>query len=241
MEKMIVANFKMNLTYEECLEYLSVIKGKIPNYLNVVICPSFPYLYLFKSNEFKLGAQNCYYLNKGSYTGEVSPIQLKSIGVEYIIVGHSERRTNFNENNMLINKKIKNVLNQNIKPIICIGETKEEKLLHKTMPIIKKQLEEALNDVELEMLTDIIVAYEPIWSIGTGKIPTSNEINDATNFIKKILTTKYKVANPKVLYGGSVDQNNIKQIINLEAIDGVLIATASINAINFIEIFNNIT
>lgn len=245
MEKIIVANFKMNLTYEENEEYLTAIKGKITNNLNVIICPSFPYLYMFRNNEFKLGAQNTFFLNKGSYTGEVSPLQLKTIGVEYVIVGHSERRLNFNENNEIINKKIKVILNENIKPIICVGETKEQKLLRKTMLVIKKQIEEALNGIDYDLLTDIIIAYEPIWSIGTGIIPTNAEISDAIKFIKELLINRYNVKNIKVLYGGSVNQDNIKEIMKLKGVDGALIASAAIDANNFLKLLdcveNNIT
>jgi triosephosphate isomerase len=238
MKKVIIANLKMNLIKEECEQYLQTIKGKITDELEVIICPSFPFLSIFISKEFKLGAQNTFYLEKGSYTGEVSSIQLKSIGVKYIIVGHSERRKYLNENNDLINKKIIAVLKQNINPILCIGETEEEKAMHKTAVVIKKQLDEALKNVEPEDLNDIVIAYEPVWAIGSGITPTLDEINDSISFIKNIILQKYNFDHIKVLYGGSVNLDNIKQIMNLSYVDGVLIGSASTDPNTFIKMLS---
>jgi triosephosphate isomerase len=238
MKKLIVANLKMNLTLEEANDYLDIIKKNIIDQLEIIICPSFPFLPLFKNKDYKLGAQNCYYLDKGSYTGEVSPLQLKTIGVSYIIVGHSERRIYFKENNELINDKLKAILKHNIKPILCIGETMEERLLHKTFIVLKKQLNEALKDIESDMLTDIVIAYEPVWAIGSGKTPTSQEIAEVINYIKDLIKKEYKIDNIIVLYGGSVNLKNIKVITNIA--DGVLIGSASIDADNFINMINKI-
>lgn len=238
MKKLIVANLKMNLTLEEANDYLDIIKKNIIDQLEIIICPSFPFLPLFKNKDYKLGAQNCYYLDKGSYTGEVSPLQLKTIGVSYIIVGHSERRIYFKENNELINDKLKAILKHNIKPILCIGETMEERLLHKTFIVLKKQLNEALKDIESDMLTDIVIAYEPVWAIGSGKTPTSQEIAEVINYIKDLIKKEYKIDNIIVLYGGSVNLKNIKAITNIA--DGVLIGSASIDADNFINMINKI-
>lgn len=238
MKKLIVANLKMNLTLEEANDYLDIIKKNIIDQLEIIICPSFPFLPLFKNKDYKLGAQNCYYLDKGSYTGEVSPLQLKTIGVSYIIVGHSERRIYFKENNELINDKLKAILKHNIKPILCIGETMEERLLHKTFIVLKKQLNEALKDIESDMLTDIVIAYEPVWAIGSGKTPTSQEIAEVINYIKDLIKKEYKIDNIIVLYGGSVNLKNIKVITNIA--DGVLIGSASVDADNFINMINKI-
>jgi triosephosphate isomerase len=238
MKKLIVANLKMNLTLEEANDYLDIIKKNIIDQLEIIICPSFPFLPLFKNKDYKLGAQNCYYLDKGSYTGEVSPLQLKTIGVSYIIVGHSERRIYFKENNELINDKLKAILKHNIKPILCIGETMEERLLHKTFIVLKKQLNEALKDIESDMLTDIVIAYEPVWAIGSGKTPTSQEIAEVINYIKDLIKKEYKIDNIIVLYGGSVNLKNIKAITNIA--DGVLIGSASVDADNFINMINKI-
>ena len=215
MKKLIVANLKMNLTLEEANDYLDIIKKNIIDQLEIIICPSFPFLPLFKNKDYKLGAQNCYYLDKGSYTGEVSPLQLKTIGVSYIIVGHSERRIYFKENNELINDKLKAILKHNIKPILCIGETMEERLLHKTFIVLKKQLNEALKDIESDMLTDIVIAYEPVWAIGSGKTPTSQEIAEVINYIKDLIKKEYKIDNIIVLYGGSVNLKILKLLLIL--------------------------
>lgn len=238
MKKIVVANLKMNLIKEEYEEYIQTIKGKITDELEVVICPSFPFISMFQSKEFKLGAQDTFYIDKGSYTGEVSPTELKSLQVKYIIVGHSERRKYFNETNDLINKKVTAVLEHNMKSILCIGETDEEKLMHKTAIVLKKQLEEALKNIDSEALNDIVIAYEPVWAIGTGKTPTKEEINDSALFIKNMILQKYNFKNIKVLYGGSVNLDNIKSIMNLSNIDGVLIGGASTNPSTFLSMLD---
>jgi triosephosphate isomerase (TIM) len=240
MNKMVVANFKMNLSLEDVELYVQQLKGNISDKVNVVICPSFPFLFMFKSDEYKVGAQNSFYLNEGSFTGEVSTTQLKSLGVSYIIVGHSERRLYSKEDNDLINNKIKNILSNNLKPILCIGETKEERALHKTSIVIKKQIEQCLKDMDKDMLSDLTIAYEPIWAIGSGLTPKIVEIEETVNYIKTICLSKYKADNIKVLYGGSVNRNNIREINNIGGLDGVLVGSASWSARGLIEIVNNI-
>jgi triosephosphate isomerase len=230
----------MNKELDSIKEYIQAIKGKITDGLNVVICPSFPYLNYFKSNEYKLGAQNCFYEKEGSYTGEVSPYQLKSIGVDYIIVGHSERRIKLNETDDMIAKKVYQVLKQNIKAILCIGESKSEKELHKTPIVIKKQLLNALDKVDNDMIEDLVIAYEPVYAIGSGVIPKIDDIKEVIDYIKDIINNKYSYNKVKILYGGSVDKNNIKDIININGIDGVLIGGASLNPSEFIDILNQI-
>ncbi len=235
MKKIIVANLKMNLTLAEANSYLTNIKDKITDQLEVIICPSFPYLTLFKGYQFKLGAQNVFNLEKGSYTGEVSPVQLKSIGVEYVIVGHSERRLIFKEDNQFINEKIKAILNQNMLPILCVGETLEERSANKTSTVIQTQLEACLKD--LNITNNIIMAYEPIWAIGSGQTPTSDEIREVMQFIKDYINNKYQI-NIRVLYGGSVNKDNIKSIIDIDNVDGVLIGGASIDSNNLLSMLN---
>jgi len=237
--KTVVANLKMNMNLEDCKNYLDKTKGKIDTGLNVIICPSFLYLNLFKSDEFKVGAQNCYKQKEGSFTGEVSPYQLKSINVDYVILGHSERRKIFNENDKLIAEKVIETLKNNIKPIICIGETTSERDLKKTDIVIKKQLLEALKYIDSDMINDIFIAYEPVWAIGTGNIPSLNDIEEIVNYIKEIVNNKYN-KNIKVLYGGSINNENIQEIITLNNIDGVLIGNASLNPDGFIKLLDQI-
>lgn len=241
MKKLVVANLKMNLGLEAAQKYITTIKGQITNQLLVIICPSFPFLSLFKSAEYQLGSQNTFYKKDGNYTGEVSPSQLKSLGVKYIIVGHSERRLIFHETNKIINQKVAAVLKENLYPILCVGENKEQKLLHKTPVVIKEQLNEALKKIDQEMLNDVIIAYEPIWAIGTGLTPTPGEINSMGEFIKRVMSFEYNANNTRVLYGGSINQNNIKSIFSLENIDGVLIGGAAVNPDLFIETLNKIS
>jgi triosephosphate isomerase len=238
--KIVVGNFKMYKGIEDIKDYIDSIKGKIRTDLKVVLCPPFIYLNLFKSNEYSLGAQNCFYENEGPYTGEISPFQLKSIGVEYIIIGHSDRRRLFNENDEMISKKIDQVMKNNIQCILCIGEDEIDKELHKTSVVIKKQLLNALKNVDDDMIRDIIIAYEPVYAIGTGIVPTNSDIEETIQYIRNIITEKYNYNGIKVLYGGSVTEQNIKDIISIKGVDGVLVGGASLEPKKFLNIINEI-
>jgi triosephosphate isomerase len=238
--KIVVGNFKMYKGIEDIKDYIDSIKGKIRTDLKVVLCPPFIYLNLFKSNEYSLGAQNCFYENEGPYTGEISPFQLKSIGVEYIIIGHSDRRRLFNENDEMISKKIDQVMKNNIQCILCIGEDEIDKELHKTSVVIKKQLLNALKNVDDDMIRDIIIAYEPVYAIGTGIVPTNSDIEETIQYIRNIITEKYNYNGIKVLYGGSVTEQNIKDIISIKEVDGVLVGGASLEPKKFLNIINEI-
>ena len=237
MKTLIVANLKMNLTKEEMIDYIKGIKSQISNNFEVVICPSFVYLSMFQNFDYKIGAHDVFYFVQGSYTGEVSPIQLKSLGVSHIIVGHTERRKYFKEDDLLIGKKIKAILKQNIKPIFCVGETLTERQLKKTTNILKNQLLIALKDISKEEIKDIIIAYEPVWAIGSGITPTANQIKEVILYIKKVIMNKYNLE-IKVLYGGSVNKENIKSIINLEEVAGLLIGSSSLDPNYFISMLD---
>ncbi|MGI6329282.1 MAG: triose-phosphate isomerase [Bacilli bacterium] len=237
MKKLVVANLKMNFTKDELINYLEGIKNKISNRFETVICPSFIYLPFFHSPDYKLGAQNTFYLEKGSYTGEVSPKQLKSLFVSYVIVGHSERRTYFKEDDLLIGKKIKACLDNLLIPIFCIGETLEERQLKKTSIVLKNQVLIGLKDIPKEDLSNIIIAYEPVWAIGTGKIPSISDIEETIDFIKRILQDKFQTK-IKVLYGGSVNKENIIKINQLKVVDGLLIGSSSLQADYFTEMLD---
>jgi len=196
------------------------------------------YAKFFLNQKITIGAQNCYHKdNFGANTGAISPMMIKSIGAEYVIVGHSDNRSEGDTNEMLKNK-VENALKNNLKVIFCIGENKTEKKNNKTSQVLKKQitnvLEKKLN------YKDIIVAYEPIWSIGTGQIPEEKDLLKTTIFIKKVLKNIFKKQNiPSVLYGGSVDGENIGQFKNLNEIDGFLIGGASKSDKKFIDIIKN--
>lgn len=228
MKKIIVLNLKMNLDYDEAQQYVELVKNKISDKHEIIIAPSFLFFEVFKKSGYKLCAQNVHYLDRGALTGEISPLQLKTLGVSHVIIGHSERRLNFNEDNKIINNKVKGALRNNLNVILCIGETIEERSLKKTAIILKRQLINGLKGIDEEALEDVTIAYEPVWAIGSGKTPTNDEIEDAIKFIIKTTKNEYNIT-PKIIYGGSVNKENIKNIISINNIDGVLIGGASVN------------
>ena len=232
--KLVVGNFKMNLTLEEVNEYINYFKGK--NYPNVVFAPSSIYLSKFVENNLKTSSQDVSFESIGAYTGDVSAIQLKSIGIDYSIVGHSERRKYYSDDKY-VNSKLKELINNNITPILCIGESKEEKDNGITLNILKKEIDMAFNG--LSSLDSIIIAYEPIWSIGTGIIPTNDDINETISFIKKYISEKYHTSN-KVLYGGSVSNKNINELEKINVIDGYLVGGCSIKKEDFDLLINSV-
>lgn len=235
MSKIIVANLKMFLTNNEMENYIKEIDKVKINDLNLIICPSYLYLTWFKNKKYLLGSQNVYYKENGPYTGEISATQLKDSGVSYAIVGHQERRKYFNETDKEINLKIKSCLKENIKVILCIGETKEDKDMKKTSIVLKKQIINALDGI-LD-LSNIIIAYEPQYSVGTNNPLSINEIRECTEYIKRIILNRYN-SNINVIYGGSVTDKNIKNIINVT--DGVIIGKLSSNSEKFISLLNKI-
>ncbi len=229
MKKQMVANLKMNLTAEEIRNYKSIIENNpIPDLL---ICPSSLHLELLKSDKYQLCSQDGYYIDKGAYTGENSFYQLKNLGINYSLVGHSERRNVFNENDNVVSLKIESCIRNGITPILCVGEKKEEKEAGATFSVIERQINTAMSGKTIE---NILIAYEPVWAIGTGLTPTIEDIDKVHIFIKDLL----KDRNIKVLYGGSVNLSNIKDICNINSVDGVLIGGASNNPNNLIDMYN---
>ena len=204
--KIIVGNIKMNLKFEEIYNYLKRFEN-IDN-PNLIICPTYIYIPYFLKSSFKVGSQDVCCSASNNCTGEVSAVQLKSIGVKYTLVGHSERRIKLRETDIDINKKIKNSLKAGLKVILCIGESMEEASLLKKDIVLKKQIQKALLDIE--KIDNIMIAYEPVWSIGTNNVPTNKEISDTVNYIKQIVFNMYH-KNIKVLYGGSINEKNIEK------------------------------
>ncbi|MBQ9071651.1 MAG: triose-phosphate isomerase [Bacilli bacterium] len=233
--KLIVGNIKMNMKFGEIYNYLNYFKDIKSK--NVVICPSYIYIPYFLNYGFDVGSQNVCSSEDGGYTGEISAKQLSSIGVNYTIVGHSERRIKLKESNLDINKKIKSSLKANLKVILCIGETKEELDLLKKDIVLKRQIRDAL--INIDDISDIIIAYEPVWSIGTNKIPQKQEIISTITYIKSLVYKMYK-KDIKVLYGGSINEKNINDLKSVKEIDGFLIGSASINPIQFTQIINKV-
>lgn len=228
MEKIVVANFKMNLTVPQISKYIDEMKDKF-NTKRVVLCPSNIYLPYFIKKNFAVGIQNFADQEEGAYTGEIAASQVSSMGIDYAIIGHSERREYYNETDAIVNKKILLGLKNNLKIILCIGETKEEHDMHKTDRILKRQIIGAFRNIEEKDLKKIIIAYEPIWSIGTGNVPSNKDISAVTIFIRGIINNLYhNDINIPVLYGGSVNEKNIIEINNVSEISGVLVGGASL-------------
>lgn len=220
MKKIIVFNHKMSLLYEDLYNYIERTNN-LETDNDIIICPSDIYLEAFVNNsDWSIGSQNLNYNTDAKHTGEISTDQLKSLGIEYSIIGHYERVRDFNENAVIVNNKLIATLDANIFPILCFGENLDDDY-HDTIP---KILDKYLKDIE--NIEFIIFAYEPIFAIGTGALPSTQRIEEVTNFVSKYLEDKYK-RKPNLLYGGSVDSSNISNIINIEGIDGVLVGDIS--------------
>ena len=247
MRKNIVAgNWKMNFSVSETREFLNQLVPKVKNAkCEVVVCAPFTSLSvaseILKDSNIKLGAQNVYFEEKGAFTGEISPQMLKSVGVSYVIVGHSERRTYFKETNGDINKKVFACLKHDFIPILCVGETLEEREGSLTEKVLETQVKECLLNVSENDVKKIVIAYEPIWAIGTGKTATSEDADLTIKFIRKVVENIYNKEisnNITILYGGSVKPNIVKQQMSMENIDGVLVGGASIILEDFELIVN---
>ena len=247
MKALIAANWKMNNGIKEDVSFVKSFEKLIKNAKNidVVICPPFTLLYklneLLKNSEIKLGAQNMHFEEKGAYTGEVSPLMLKDAGCEYVILGHSERRQYFNETDDLINKKVKSALRHKLKPILCIGETLQQRNNNKTMQIIGNQLINCLNGINENEIKSIVVAYEPIWAIGTGNNATPEQAEEVHKFIRSLLLKTYnkKISDDiRIIYGGSVKPESIEDLMKMKNIDGTLVGGASLDPKSFAEICN---
>lgn len=245
-KKIIAGNWKMNLSVNESENFISEILGSInTNEVDVVVCPNFVSLdrisNLLDGTNVKLGAQNVYYEDKGAYTGETSTLMLNSIGVEYCIVGHSERRQIFNETDENVNLKAKKLLQGNIRPIICVGETLEQRNEKRLYEIIENQVRNSLKEISKEdMKYNIIIAYEPIWAIGTGVTASSEEAEDMCKFIRNVVKEIYSEdvsESLRIQYGGSVNAKNASEILNMNNIDGALVGGASLKN-EFISIVN---
>lgn len=217
----VVLNNKCNLAKDDFQKYMDDLNHICTEH-TMILCPSYVNIGLFSSDTIQLGAQNVSREDNGAHTGEVSAFQLKSWNVEYCIVGHSERRKDQMETNEDIHKKIVELLEKDIRPILCVGETDSERKNHQEENIIGEELDIALDGLSEEQLEKVIIAYEPIWSIGTGIVPTNQQIETVFNYIKQ------KYPNNKVLYGGSVNEENIEELKKCLSIDGYLLGGLSI-------------
>jgi len=249
-KKVIAGNWKMNNDLNESQNLISKLTSGLSNEkinCEVIICPPFTSLQeassLIKNTVVKLGAQNMYYEENSAYTGEVSASMLKSVGCEYVILGHSERRTIFGESDSLINKKIKKALQSNLKPIFCAGETLQERESGVTKDVIRRQVVEGLKDILINDLAQIIIAYEPVWAIGTGKTATPAQAEEVHEYIREIIGSLYNKdvsENLTIQYGGSVKPENAAELMSQKDIDGALVGGACLKADSFIKIIKSV-
>ncbi|MCK4245349.1 MAG: triose-phosphate isomerase [Candidatus Omnitrophica bacterium] len=246
MRKPIIAgNWKMNKLIPESISLVKELKEKLEPVKDreIVVCPPFTLLFslaeILQGSNIILGAQNLFAAESGAYTGEISPLMLKELGVIYCIIGHSERRKLFGEDNSLINQKSKIALKLGIKPIICIGETLEEREKAVTFPVMKEQITGALAGLSTSEMANIVIAYEPIWAIGTGKTATCEQAEEVHSFIRKEVSNLYgeRIADSlRIQYGGSVKPENITSLMEEKDIDGALVGGASLSTDSFSKI-----
>lgn len=238
---LIAGNWKMNNTKRETLDFLSSFLPKVENItIEMAICPPFTDLYAaaekLKGTKVKLGAQNMHWEETGAFTGEVSPLMLKEIPCDYVIIGHSERRQYFAETDETVNKKIKSAIKHNIAPIVCVGESLAQREEGITIDFVMTQVENALKDIKPEDAKKIVFAYEPIWAIGTGKTASASDAQEVIGAIRNKIEKLYNkdvAEEVRILYGGSVKPENIKELMAEADIDGALVGGASLKPDSF--------
>lgn len=246
MRKPIIAgNWKMNKTSTEAATFIDAVKGNIPSTDKVDAVIGAPSLFLQSlidltvDTDLKIAAQNCHFEDEGAFTGEISPKALEDIGVSYVIIGHSERRELFHETDEDINKKAHAVISHNMVPIICVGETLEQKEAGQTNDLVSGQVEAALKGLSADQVSNLVIAYEPIWAIGTGKTATAEDANDTISVVRRTVADLYSqdVADAvRIQYGGSVKPANIKELMAQPDIDGALVGGASLEADSFLQL-----
>jgi triosephosphate isomerase len=247
MRKSIIAgNWKMHKTIEEASSFIEELKPLVQDSkCEIVVCPTFLSLPAVveacKNTNIMVGAQNMHFEEQGAFTGEVSPTMLTELGVKYVIIGHSERRQYFNETDESVNKKLKAAFNNKLIPILCVGESLNERESGITEEIISTQIKLDLKEISSDNVNNMIIAYEPIWAIGTGRTATADDANETIGFIRNTIENLYGkniAANARIQYGGSVKPSTIKEQMSKEHIDGGLIGGASLKAQDFAAIIN---
>ncbi len=247
-KKVIAGNWKMNMLPNEAMNFINNLEPTAKDAkCDVILCV--PYTDLFYSlltaqnTNIKIGAQNMHWEEKGAYTGEIAPQMLECINVEYVIIGHSERRQYFAETDETVNKKLKAAMAHKLIPILCVGETLKQRELGLAEEVITQQTELALEGLSKEQIENVIIAYEPIWAIGTGKVATKEDANNAIKQIRNKIASLYgkeTSENITILYGGSVNSQNAKELFSTSDIDGALVGGASLKLDEFEKIINNI-
>jgi len=244
-KKIIAGNWKMNKTLPEAQALTKELLKKIDFFkeVDVVLCPPYPCLStvdeMIRSSPLRLGAQDAHWEDAGAYTGKVSAAMLKSVNVSYVILGHSEQRIYFNETNETVNKKVKKMLATELIPIICVGESLQERNSGQTQIVVKNHLLGALRDIPPAQAVSCVIAYEPVWAIGTGINATPTQANEVHQYIRKLLSELYNATTAekiRIQYGGSLKPDNATALLNQSNIDGGLIGGASLEAESFLKI-----
>jgi triosephosphate isomerase (TIM) len=244
---LIAGNWKMNKTVKEAVELINELKPLVKdnNDCEILVCPTFvclsEVLKACEGTNIKVGAQNMHFEEKGAFTGEISPVMLKEMKVPYVVIGHSERRQYFNETDEILSKKLRAAFDHDIIPVLCVGETLEQREGNITEKVIENQIKSDLEGISKEEVERIVVAYEPIWAIGTGKTASSEQANDTIKFIRSVIEGLYGIEiaeKVRILYGGSVKPATIKEQMDQSDIDGGLVGGASLKAEDFAAIVN---
>lgn len=246
MRKPIIAgNWKMNKTISEAVGFVNEVKNQIPAYdqVEAVVCA--PALFLdrlvqeVKGTDLGVGAQTMHFEENGAFTGEISPVALADLGVQYVIIGHSERREMFNETDETVNKKVHAAFKHNLVPIVCVGETLEEREADETKTVVETQVKKALEGLTAEQVAKTVIAYEPIWAIGTGKSSSAADANEVCAYTRQVVSEMFDgtvAEQVRIQYGGSVKPENIKEYMSQSDIDGALVGGASLEPQSFLQL-----
>lgn len=244
-KQIIAANWKMHKTLSEAKSFMEEIKDALPSreQVETVICPPALFLAdlvtLAKDTEAGIGAQNMHFEEKGAFTGEISPAALADLGVQYVIIGHSERRQLFNETDEAVNKKVAAAFKHHLIPIVCVGETLEQRESGMTMDFVANQVKKALDGLAEEQVKKVVIAYEPLWAIGTGKAATAQDANEVCAHIRSVISEQFSpdtAAAVRIQYGGSVKPENIEEFLAQTDIDGALVGGASLESASFLQL-----
>jgi len=243
-----VGNWKMFKTIEEATQLVESIKAGVykAHDCEIVVCPTFTALAAvskaIQGSRIELGAQNMHPENEGAYTGEISPVMIKDVGCRYVILGHSERRQYLRETDVFVNEKLKTALKYSLIPIVCLGETLEEHNERRQFEVVKNQFEKSLEGLTKEEMVRAVIAYEPVWAIGTGKTATPEQAEQMQSYLRRLLKEKYgneTAGRVSILYGGSVKPDNVASLITKPNVDGALVGGASLKADAFVQIVLN--
>lgn len=246
MRKQVIAgNWKMNKNHREAEDFIQTAKNEVPSSDKVesIVCAPFPFLQKLveetEGTSLKIGAQNMHFEESGAFTGEVSPVMLKELGVSYVVLGHSERREIFKETDEEVNKKVHAAFNHGLTPIVCVGESLDQREANETMNVVEAQVKKALEGLTNEQCAQAIIAYEPIWAIGTGRTATSEQANEVCTHIRKVVSDFVNADAAeavRIQYGGSVKPANVDELLSQSDIDGALVGGASLEADSFLKL-----